>query len=207
MISPFCSSMELITHFTAKQPSRAMQLLRTMWGYMWNAPYSVRSSLIEGYYHDGRCHYPFTKYDPAYISHAHPWASGPTIVLTFFLVGLRVLDAGHGRWAFEPQLEMNEEEDGKRRGDEVGFAMAGFTSNARGFFSAGWKVGEDSIEMAIKAPEGTVGTIAVPKLGKEIRNIDLDGEEVTITSLRADKDHVYMENVSGGKHIVLATYV
>jgi len=188
--------MELVTHFVAKQPKRAMDLMRTMWGYIWNSPYAVQSSLIEGYYHDGRCHYPFTLYDPAYISHAHPWASGPTIVLTFYVVGLRLLNPEHTKWIFEPQPDV----------EELGFAMSGFTSDAKGFFSAGWKAGKDVLEMAVKAPEGTKGTIGVPTLGKDISSVTQNGREVLFETLDGNKSHVYIKDVVGGKHTVQVSY-
>ncbi|KAI0123711.1 alpha-l-rhamnosidase [Xylariales sp. AK1849] len=198
MISVFCSSMELIAHFEAKQPERAMQLLRTMWGYIWNSPYSVQSSLIEGYFHDGRCHYPFTDYDPAYISHAHPWASGPTIVLTFYVVGLRLLNAEHTEWIFEPQPGV---------ADHLEFAISGVTSNARGFISAGWKFAvQGHFEMAIAAPEGTTGTIGVPKLGKEVSQIKLNGEAIPLQGLAEDKHHLYVKGVRGGNHEIHVTH-
>jgi hypothetical protein len=198
MISVFCSSMELIAHYTAKQPERAMELFRTMWGYIWNSPYAVQSSLIEGYFHDGRCHYPFTLYDPAYISHAHPWASGPTIVLTFYAVGLRLLNPEHTAWIFEPQPGDVEHFE---------FALSGVTSDAQGFISAGWQfVGDSVLEMAISAPAGTRGTIGVPKLGKQIASIVVNGKAISLGGLRVEKHHVYMADLEGGQYALEVKY-
>jgi hypothetical protein len=198
MISVFCSSMELIAHFEAQQPDRAMKLLRRMWGYIWNAPYAVQSSLIEGYFHDGRCHYPFTLYDPAYISHAHPWASGPTIVLTSYYVGLTLRNPAHTFWSFEPQPGLNK----KSR-----FAIAGITSDATGFFSAGWKIREDGVlEMAIRAPMGTRGAIGIPTFSQEITGLSFDGTLLDHHSLNLGKNHAYLKDVEGGNHSLVVTY-
>ena len=197
MISCFCSSMELIAHFVARQPGRSMALLRRMWGYIWNAPYSVQSSLIEGFFHDGRCHYPFAGYDPAYISHAHPWASGPTITLTSYLTGLRLLDPSHTKWVIEPQPEET----------KVTWAMAGVTSTARGFFSAGWcEIGKHKLLLAIKAPKGTTGSIGVPVLGREVEGVWLDEEVVSFGELREENSFLYLDRVEGGEHICTILY-
>lgn len=201
MISPFCSSMELVAHFTAKRPARAMELLRTMWGYMWNAPYSVQSSLIEGYFKDGSCRYPFVLYDPSYISHAHPWASGPTIVLTFYLVGLRLLDARHDHWIFEPQPVDDDE--------KVTYAMTGFTSDGQGFFSAGWKKqSSEELILAIKAPNTTKGKVGVPLMmkGQEVQFVTLNEEVIPIDHFSKGRSHLYLEDVSGGQHTLIAKY-
>lgn len=100
MISPFISSIELFAHTLAGHPERSFELFKNMWGYIWNSPYSVQSSLIEGYYHDGSCKYPFTLYDPSYISHGHPWATDPTVFYSFYHVGLQFISPDHSQWNF-----------------------------------------------------------------------------------------------------------
>lgn len=186
--------MELVAHYVAGKPDRALTLLRDMWGYIWNSPYAVQSSLIEGYYHDGRCFYPFGEYDASYISHAHPWASGPTIMLSFWLVGLRFLDVGHERWVFEPRLSFEED-----RGKSPEWAMTGFTSNAQGFFSAGYRrTSPTELVMAIKAPQNTVGKVGLPTLNKRIRNVVSDGKEVVLDLLGDSVDHVFANDIKGG---------
>lgn len=202
MVSPFCSSMELVAHFRAGRPDRALTLLRTMWGYIWNSPYAVQSSLIEGYYHDGRCHYPFGEYDPAYISHAHPWASGPTIALSFWLVGLRFSAIGHESWVFEPRISLG---DGQGKSPE--WAMTGFTSNAQGFFSAGYKwASPGELVLAIKSPETTVGKVGLPTIKKTIKSATSNGDEIALDSLDKGTDHLFVSNVKGGNRIIIIKY-
>ena len=205
MVSSFCSSMELVAHNIAGRPDRALSVIRTMWDYIWNSPYAVQSSLIEGYYHDGRCFYPFGEYDAAYISHAHPWASGPTIALSFWLVGLRLVGVGHENWVFAPQLSLEAGEDGKGKSPE--WALTGFTSNARGFFSAGYKHSSPTeLVLAIKAPESTAGRVGLPTLGKEITKVEQDGVELALNSLELEKAHLFVNNVKGGNRTFAITY-
>lgn len=209
MISTFCSSMELIAHMRAGQPARSLSLLRTMWGYIWNSPYAVQSSLIEGYFRDGRCFYPFTRYDPAYISHAHPWATGPTIILTLYYVGIRVLNAVHDSWIFEPHFDLED----ALQGEDEAFAMSGFMSG-KGFVTAGWRVrreiGGDSLtlEMAIKAPELTRGDISIPSFGMRTVSVEVDGKEIGTQGLEVEENsnRLCMRNVKGGIHSVIVTY-
>ncbi|EFX04866.1 alpha-l-rhamnosidase [Grosmannia clavigera kw1407] len=210
MVSPFCGSMELMGHYAAGRPDRALTLLRTMWGYIWNAPYAVQSSLIEGYYHDGRCFYPFGDYDSSYISHAHPWASGPTIALTSWLVGLRLLDVGHHHWIFAPQLVFDSTVDEGKNGQSGKsplFAMTGFTSDAQGFFSAGYKRSSpEMLVLAIKAPRKTVGRVGLPTLGKTIARVEQDGIELSLDSLEKGHSHLFLKYVKGGNRMFIICY-
>ncbi|KAG9118925.1 hypothetical protein FRC07_006305, partial [Ceratobasidium sp. 392] len=152
MISTFISGFELIAHMGAGRPQKAIDLIRSMWGYVWNAPYSVQSSLIEGYYKDGRCYYPFQAYDPSYISHAHPWASGPSIVLSRNVAGLEFTNPTHTSWTVFPEVDVDLE-----------YAVAGVSSASGKLLASGWsKTSEWSFEMAVKAPAETHGQIGVP---------------------------------------------
>lgn len=201
MISTFIGSMELIAHMEAKESTRSLRLLKTLWGYVWNAPYSVQSSLIEGYYRDGRCYYPFTKYDPAYISHAHPWATGPTVVLTYYLVGIRITNALHDEWLFEPRVEAKDcvDDDSSTK---TKFALSGFSS-AKGFYSAGWQLSTVSesevfLELAIKSPTATKGFVKFPLLGKKLVSANMDGYSLDLSNL--DTGGMSLQNVQGGCH-------
>ncbi|ODQ75334.1 hypothetical protein LIPSTDRAFT_783 [Lipomyces starkeyi NRRL Y-11557] len=196
MISPFASGMELIAHFEAVEPQRAIDLIRLMWGYIWNSPYSVQSSLIEGYYNDGTCYYPFTLYDASYISHAHPWSTGPTAVLSLYVAGLQLMTEDHTEWRFKPQADIDLE-----------FAMAGFES-AVGFFSIGWqKVADNIFQMAIKAPKSTRGQILLPTFGKSVSLVLLDGKVLDLSKVEKDgMTHVKLPTVEGCNHHVFALY-
>lgn len=199
MISPFISSFELLAHTSTGNVDRSFELFRKMWGYMWNADYGVRSSLIEGYFKDGSCKYPFTFYDPAYISHCHPWATGPTIWLTFDVVGLKFTDHRHKLWTFSPK--------GVYAEGSLDFAMTGFRSHESGFISAGWKkVTEKILLMAIKVPEKTQGSIGVPiREGSEICKVEVDDEKIS-KDLDSTGSHLLIPRIGSGNHAVLVYY-
>ncbi|KAL7266431.1 hypothetical protein RUND412_011024 [Rhizina undulata] len=165
MISPFITSLELQAHFSANQSQRGLDLIRTQWNYMLTAPWSVGSSLVEGYWHDGSLFYPFGGYTSSYISHAHPWASSPTIAATFYILGLQVQSADHKKWSFTPTVDV-----------DLDFAMGGITT-ARGFISAGWKTEGAGMRLAVKSPAGTTGVVGVPVKGTGWR-IENGGEVV-----------------------------
>ncbi|QRV81298.1 alpha-L-rhamnosidase [Ceratobasidium sp. AG-Ba] len=221
MISTFISGFELIAHFGAGQPQTAIDLIRLMWGYVWNAPYSVQSSLIEGYYKDGRCYYPFQAYDPSYISHAHPWASGPSIVLSRNVAGLEFTDPTHTSWSVIPEV-----------GVDLEFAVAGVSSASGKLLVSGWsKTSEWSFEMAVMVPLGTHGKIGVPMIWRwdQSYEIRLNGDlvasgvgnrshvlEFPITGqwsiarpsigLHTSGRHLLLDNIEAGNHLVLVTF-
>lgn len=198
MISAFIGSIELHAHFLAGRPNRALALLRTMWGYMWRAPYSVKSSLIEGYYKDGTCQYPYEGYDASYISHCHPWATGPTSFLTHRVSGLKFTTPHHSEWILKPEIDLT----------GIEFALAGFTSPLKGYIVGGWK--RDSrnlLQVAIKAPLGTIGTICIPLIHGRQLKMTLDGVTVPMASLDIDERFAYIANIPAGNHTVYAWYL
>ena len=198
MISPFISSIELFAHTLAGHPERSFELFKNMWGYIWNSPYSVQSSLIEGYYHDGSCKYPFTLYDPSYISHCHPWATGPTVFYSFYHVGLQFISPDHSQWNFIPKGVFSE--------GSLEFAQTGYTSKSVGFISAGWKkLTSNILELAIKAPKTSTGTIGVPN-DKKLLKLELNGTEIDIYKYDKNEEHVLVPNIHEGNNTLIATY-
>lgn len=218
MISTFISGFELIAHFAAGESQQALDLIRLLWGYVWNAPYGVQSSLIEGFYKDGRCYYPFQAYDPSYISHAHPWASGPSIVLSRNVAGLQFTSSKQNTWSVIPEAQVDLE-----------YAMAGVTGATGSILVAGWsKTSPWSLELAIKAPTGTNGKVGVPIVWGENQNyeIRLNGQVVARgrgnTSLPVELSeprsvevrphspnsprHLMIEKVGEGNHFILVTF-
>lgn len=151
-ISPFISSIEVEAHFRAGRADRALELIRTCWGWYLNNPNGTESTIIEGYLEDGSFAYRDTRgyrNDPSYISHAHGWGSGPTSTLTEYLVGLRVTKPSGSEWQLKPAFEA------------VRAAEAGFTT-ALGRFSARWLVDGMKATVSWEAPAGTRGWIEAP---------------------------------------------
>ncbi|HWC84608.1 MAG TPA: discoidin domain-containing protein [Pseudonocardiaceae bacterium] len=83
-ISTFPGSMELQAHLQAGDATRALELMRTEWGYMLNSPLGTGSTFWEGYLANGQL-----GYGGAYMSNAHGWATGPTSALSFYVLGIR----------------------------------------------------------------------------------------------------------------------
>ncbi|KAI0461615.1 hypothetical protein LJB42_000914 [Komagataella kurtzmanii] len=197
MISPFISSCELFCHSLAGHPERALELFRTMWGYIWNSPYAVQSSLIEGYLQDGSCKYPFTLYDPAYISHAHHWATGPTVLLTNHIVGLS-FEHDHSQWNLFPAGIFSE--------NAIEWAQTGFTSKTKGFISAGYKFERHlkSLELAVKSPKETEGKIRIPyDSDYAISTVTLNGEVLSTEKLEIQEKY-YVVSVKESVTVIVS---
>ena len=82
-ISTFASSMELMSHFQAGYDTRGLDLIRSMWGYMLDAPQGTRSTIWEGLNSDGSF-----AYQGPFQSLSHGWGTGPTSALTYYVLGL-----------------------------------------------------------------------------------------------------------------------
>ncbi|KAF2146366.1 glycoside hydrolase family 78 protein [Aplosporella prunicola CBS 121167] len=153
-ISPFISSLELLAHFSAHYPARALRLLRTTWGWYLDHPNGTQSTLAEGWRDDGSWAYRKDRgyaNDASYVSHAHGWSAGPTAALSQFVVGLRVTERGGRAWVVEP-LGWGELES----------AEGGFVT-PRGRFWARWEEedgGARVLEWSV--PSGSQGVAVVP---------------------------------------------
>lgn len=82
-ISTFASSMELMSHFQAGYDTRGLDMIRSMWGYMLDAPHGTRSTIWEGLNSDGSF-----AYQGPFQSLSHGWGTGPTSALTYYVLGL-----------------------------------------------------------------------------------------------------------------------
>ncbi|KAF2449141.1 glycoside hydrolase family 78 protein [Karstenula rhodostoma CBS 690.94] len=103
-ISPFISSIELLAHFAANEPARALNLTHSLWTYLLDSPLMTGSTLAEGISANGSLYYRGNagyKHDAAYTSLSHGWSTGPTQALSFRLAGLEIV--GWKRWVFRPQ--------------------------------------------------------------------------------------------------------
>ncbi|KAF2661453.1 glycoside hydrolase family 78 protein [Lophiostoma macrostomum CBS 122681] len=170
-ISPFISGIEVLGHFAAGQPVRALDLVRRTWGYLLDSPLMTGSTLAEGITANGSLYYRSTagyNYDASYTSLSHGWSSGPTIALSFKVAGLEII--GWREWVFKPQT-------GGLRSAKAGF-RAPF-----GEFRVQWVVrgkedGDMIFEATIVTPEGTRGRLGMPG---ECENVLVDGKAVAAT--------------------------
>jgi hypothetical protein len=106
-VSPFISSFEIQAHLLARQPQRALNLIRTSWGWYLENENGTQSTMIEGYLTDGTFGY---RHDAgygevySYTSHAHGWSTGPVTALTEHILGLSVTGLAGETCLFAPQL-------------------------------------------------------------------------------------------------------
>lgn len=151
VISPFISGVEVLGHFAAGEPARALELTGRLWGYLLDSPEMTGSTLAEGLAANGSLYYRGASgynYDAAYTSMSHSWSTGPLVALTTKLAGLEL--SGWFRWAFAP-----------RPGGGVRSVQSGFQSPF-GQFSASWRLEGDRFTANVSVPESTVGEIILP---------------------------------------------
>lgn len=113
----------------------------------------------------------FQAYDPSYVSHAHPWASGPSIVLSRNVAGVQFTNPTQTTWSIIPEASL-----------DLDFALTGVSSATGELLVAGWsKTSKWAFEMAIKAPGETIGLVGVPAVWKEDQGweVKLNGRAVT----------------------------
>lgn len=151
-VSPFISSIELEGHFQAGRPDRALELMRTSWGWYLNNPNGTHSTVVEGYLVDGTFGYrgPSYRNDASYISHSHGWSSGPTSTLTEYMVGLSVTKPEGEEWQLKPATFTQLQE-----------AEAGFTTGL-GKFSAKYEAKKNKVTVTWETPKGTKGWLEIP---------------------------------------------
>jgi Bacterial alpha-L-rhamnosidase C-terminal domain len=181
-VSPFISGFELQALIHANKINDALSMIRTTWGWMINNPLSTGSTMLEAWGGDGSLTYPFYKDKPSYISHCHPFSTGPVLVLTFEVLGLRFTGVGGKEWEFRPCL------------GDLEHCQGGFTG-VYGKYSAGWRKtrenGRVGFESWVDTPEGTTGRVRLPTFGTSETG---DGE-----------GYRWLDGISGGKRCEFAS--
>lgn len=151
VISPFISGVEVLGHFAAGQPDRALELTELLWGYLLDSPEMTGSTFAEGLAANGSLYYRGASgynYDAAYTSMSHSWSTGPLVALSTKLAGLEL--SGWLRWTFAPQP-----------GGGVQQVQSGFRSPF-GQFSVSWSLEDGKFSANVTVPEETVGEVILP---------------------------------------------
>lgn len=197
-VSPFISSFEVQAHLTAGQTQRALELIRTSWGWYLRNPNGSESTVVEGYLTNGTFGYRWNRgygNDFSYVSHSHGWSSGPTSALTEFVLGLSVTGRVGGTWQFAPQF------------GDLESAEGGFTTSL-GKFQASWTTGGEGEGYAasVSTPGGTTGQLILPVVEQgTIPTVLVDGKTVATTWARTTGvvfDTVLVDGVKGGNHTI-----
>ena len=199
-IANFPGSMEVMAHFVADDDATALSLIRLQWGYMLSSPNGTGSTFWEGYLQDGTF-----DYDPAFMSLAHGWATGPTSALTNYVAGIGPELSSTVPFYVIPHP-----------GDLT--QVSATVSLPAGTVSTSWKYSQNgsSFLETITAPESVAGRYGIPTGGKPI-TISIDGQPVwntchggvegsssmTFGNVFLEGSYVYLSSVAGS-HTVIA---
>lgn len=167
-ISPFISSLEIQAHFLAGQTQRALDLIRSSWGWYLNNPNGTQSTMIEGYLANGTFGYRWNSgynNDFSFTSHAHAWATGPVTALSEYSLGLRITGRAGSTWQLAPHV------------GDLTQVEGGFTTKL-GKFSAAWvKERDGSFKINYRVPANTRGEVRLlVEDGFDPSKIAVDGQ-------------------------------
>lgn len=167
-ISPLITSVEVLAHFAANEPIRALKLTHTLWAYLLDSPLMTGSTLAEGITANGSLYYRGNagyKNDAAYTSLSHGWSSGPTIALSHKVAGLEIV--GWRTWKFRPM-------PGGLKKVDSGF------DTPMGQFAVAWQVVDGTkqdfhFSANITTAANTIGSVDLPWICETVR---IDGREI-----------------------------
>ena len=191
-ISPFISSVEIQAHLVAGHPQRALDLIRSSWGWYLNNENGTQSTAIEGYLLNGSFGYRWNYgYDGvfSYTSHAHGWATGPVTALTEYILGLSIVGLAGATWRLAPQF------------GDLRSCQGGFTTKL-GKFSASWTLkGDQGYTLEYNTPKGTGGDLLLPN-GPRGTQVVIDDEELKSKDIveASGNRQLFALRSSGGKH-------
>ncbi|KAI8965072.1 glycoside hydrolase family 78 protein [Daldinia sp. FL1419] len=195
-VSTFISSFEIQAHLLAGQAKRALDLIRTSWGWYLNNENGTQSTMVEGYLVDGTWGYRHDagyEEDYSYTSHSHGWATGPVTALTEYVLGLSITSLAGSTWRIAPQF------------GDLSHAEGGFTTGL-GKYSASWIIdSKGSYTIDYTVPEGTSGVLVLPASNqREEFKVLVDGKEMSknLGKLveRHGKIELHISEGKGGKH-------
>lgn len=196
-ISPFITSFEIQAHLAIGQTQRALDLIRSSWGWYLNNPNGTESTVVEGFLQNGTFGYRSSRgygYQASYTSHSHGWSSGPTSALTTYVLGLSVTGPAGSSWRLAPQF------------GDLTAVQAGF-STSLGTFEASWTRSDTSYALNYTVPEGTTGELLLPTLAaKPAPLIQLDGRSLKSGDGAAVvQGHIVALKATGGSHTIVVS--
>ncbi|TGJ88190.1 glycoside hydrolase family 78 [Xylaria hypoxylon] len=199
-VSPFITSFEIQAHLLARQPQRALDLIRTSWGWYLNNENGTQSTMIEGYLTDGTFGYRHNAgYDEnySYTSHAHGWSTGPITALTEHALGLSVTGLAGMTCLFAPQI------------GDLKDVQGGFVTRL-GKYRAELHLNETTgcILAEVEIPEEATKEVILPPSCKTNRSsrVLVNGEEVDVNGIDIVDGPggamLYSMKLPGGKHTI-----
>jgi hypothetical protein len=190
-ISTFPGSMEVQAHLQAGDATRALDLIRTEWGYMLNSPLGSGSTFWEGYLANGQL-----GYGGAYMSNSHGWATGPTSALSFYVLGIRPQSVDGG-YLVAPEP-----------GDLA--SVQGSLATPRGDIRLSWThtAAIGRFTETLDAPAKAVDSVEVPTFGDRVAvtvngRLVWDGIRGLADGAHLDGDNLVLNGMSG--HVAIAS--
>jgi hypothetical protein len=185
-ISPFISSFEIQAHFIVGQTQRALDLIRSSWGWYLNNPNGTQSTMIEGYLVNGTFGYRWDQgynNDFSYTSHSHGWATGPVSALTNYVLGFSITDRAGLTWQLAPQV------------GDLTHVEGGFTTTLGQFWASWTEDANGGIQLNYSAPGGTNGNVIVP--------LKDDQSSFVINGFTWKRDLKHIVEVRGGRKALM----
>jgi len=191
-ISPFPGSFELVALAKSNADSDVLSLIRREWGYMYNAP-GAPKTFWEGLNADGSYGYfaPFT-------SNAHGWSTGPTVVLTFYTLGIMPTAVKGQQYSVIPHPAELTHCEGQLTVDSGKIVKASYD-----------RANNNAFTMTVDSTtnSGSTGVVAVPRFGVN-RTVTINGATVWngttfsgstgIASADQDANYIYFRGVQPG---------
>jgi alpha-L-rhamnosidase len=196
-VSPYASGYELDARLATGDTADAEQLLTTEWGHMIAAGPDDTGTMWELINNDG------TPGFGSFTSLSHGWASTPASALPGYLLGIQPATPGYATWLVQPHP-----------GDLTW--AEGQAPTPHGAVQVAWagESGADEFSMAVTAPSGTSGTIAVPTYGAANPVVEVGGQVVWsggsftaasgIGGAHQDSSYVYLTGVQPGTYTIAA---
>jgi hypothetical protein len=183
--------MELMSHFEAGYDTRALDMIRSMWGFMLKNPSGPQSTFWEGYDSDGNL-----AYQGSFTSSSHGWGTGPTSALSFYVLGVQPDTAAGQTYRVVPHPGDLTHVEGSLTLSLDHAIVVDYDVNACKSFS---------MRVDASALVGSTGTIGVPKLGSS-RSVSINGKVAWdkgafiaspgVASATEDADYVYFSGVA-----------
>ena len=125
-----------------------------------------------------------------YTSLAHPWSAGVLAWMSAELLGIKPVDPGFKCFSVVPHLgtQLNN--------------VSGKMSTPYGTIDVGFDI--TSGKHSVTIPEGTTALIAIPKAGRTVSGLMMNGKPAAAD--REDTDYFYFENLTPGKYEFSAEY-
>ena len=195
VISPYVSGYELDATLADNDTADAESLLDDVWGNMIAPGPDDTGTMWENVNPSGQPGF------GASSSLAHGWSTTPVSALSGFVLGVQPDTAGYATWTVQPHP------------GDLAWAE-GRVPTPHGDVDVDWsgEGGADQFSMAVTAPGGTSGTIAVPTYGAADPIVEVDGNVVWsngaftatggITGASADANYVYLTGVQPGSYTI-----